>query len=206
MDPREMLARLNPTNVRFDVGRGGGVPELTNIDIAGALGMVPAGLGRDLMEYKARLRGDRTRGERDRITGRLYQLAMAEWGRRSHAHCEARVNLGLSSSLATFNRDRSESMRRHLSILTAKVAVARDMLWPEALSEKLPVMATVLIDEFCGEPRPTNEEMAKRMGIKTEAGFRITWSPVYLTLLDLMREEEQEAAYAFKRALRRDAA
>ena len=41
-DPREKLARLNPSNVRFDVGCGGGIPELTSIDIAHALGRVPA--------------------------------------------------------------------------------------------------------------------------------------------------------------------
>jgi len=45
----ELLARLNPTTCRLDIGRGG-VPELTNIDIAGALGMVKDRLGRALLE------------------------------------------------------------------------------------------------------------------------------------------------------------
>ncbi len=44
----KLLARLNPTTVRYDIGRGG-MPELTPQDIAGALAMVPAGLGRELI-------------------------------------------------------------------------------------------------------------------------------------------------------------
>ena len=44
----EMLARLNPSTCRFDMGNGG-IPDLTNIDIAGALGMVRNQLGRELM-------------------------------------------------------------------------------------------------------------------------------------------------------------
>jgi hypothetical protein len=42
------MARLNPKNVRFDVGSGG-IPELTSTDIAAALAMVPAGIGRELL-------------------------------------------------------------------------------------------------------------------------------------------------------------
>ncbi|REN10513.1 hypothetical protein DSI35_10890, partial [Mycobacterium tuberculosis] len=46
---RELMARLGPSTVKFDTGRGG-TPDLTNQDIAAALGMVPAGLGRELLE------------------------------------------------------------------------------------------------------------------------------------------------------------
>lgn len=50
-DLREMLARLNGQTVRFDVGKGGGgPPELQTSDIAAALGIVPAALGREVME------------------------------------------------------------------------------------------------------------------------------------------------------------
>lgn len=48
----ELLARLNPTTCKFDIGRGG-LPELTNIDIAGALGMVRNKLGRSVLEATA---------------------------------------------------------------------------------------------------------------------------------------------------------
>ena len=46
-DPRRLVARLNPTTVRYDVGRGG-IPDLTAQDIAAALAFVPAGLGREV--------------------------------------------------------------------------------------------------------------------------------------------------------------
>lgn len=44
----KLMARLNPKNVRFDVGTGG-IPELTPQDIAAALGMVEDGLGREML-------------------------------------------------------------------------------------------------------------------------------------------------------------
>lgn len=42
------LAKLNPKNVRFDVGTGG-IPDLTPQDIAAALGYVDDGIGRELL-------------------------------------------------------------------------------------------------------------------------------------------------------------
>ncbi|MGB5784835.1 MAG: hypothetical protein WBH11_05590 [Stenotrophomonas geniculata] len=45
MNPRASMGRLGPTTVKFDIGRGGGKPDLTNQDIAAAPGMVLAGLG-----------------------------------------------------------------------------------------------------------------------------------------------------------------
>lgn len=52
-DPTERLARkmawLNPAHVKFDVGAGGGVPLMTPQDVAAAIGMVPDGLGRELL-------------------------------------------------------------------------------------------------------------------------------------------------------------
>ena len=65
----ELLARLNPTTCRLDIGRGG-VPELTNIDIAGALGMVKDRLGRALLEL---LYWDSAApGARDTLVGVVY--------------------------------------------------------------------------------------------------------------------------------------
>lgn len=44
----ELMARLNPPNIRFDIGRGG-LPELTAQDIAAAIGLMQPGLGRELI-------------------------------------------------------------------------------------------------------------------------------------------------------------
>ena len=46
--PAYLLARLNPKNVRHDIGSGG-LPELTPPDIAAALAFVPEGLGREMI-------------------------------------------------------------------------------------------------------------------------------------------------------------
>lgn len=48
MHPGQALARLNAKTVRFDIGRGGR-SELDPQDIAAAVAMVPAGLGRELL-------------------------------------------------------------------------------------------------------------------------------------------------------------
>lgn len=49
MNVRKLMARLNPGTIRYDGGGGGGIPTLTPQDVAGALGMVPDSLGRELL-------------------------------------------------------------------------------------------------------------------------------------------------------------
>lgn len=49
-DRREILVCLNSQVCRFDVGQGGSKPSLQSSDIAAALAMVPADLGREVME------------------------------------------------------------------------------------------------------------------------------------------------------------
>lgn len=199
-DPREMLARLNPTNVRFDVGRGGGVPELTNIDIAGALGMVPAGLGRNLLEYNAKHQDDRSKRDRAAIGDLLKAVAHAEWGRRAEAHIHARVVAGLAAVVWEEGESRFDRDRRVAS-LQAKIPLARESMWPDGLGPKVEAMLDPLLAEFCGAPRKTNEEMSILLGLKSESGYRKVWAPIYQYLLDVIREEEQMAASRLKRAL-----
>lgn len=199
-DPREMLARLNPTNVRFDVGRGGGNPELTNIDIAGALGMVPAGLGRNLLEYNAKHPDDRSKRDRVAIGDLLKAVAQAEWGRRAEAHIHARVVAGLAAVVWEEGESRFDRDRR-VGALQAKIPIARENMWPDGVGQKVEAMLDSLLAEFCGSPRKTNEEMGVMLGLKSESGYRKVWAPIYQHLLDVMRDEEQEAARRLKRAL-----
>ena len=122
-DVRELLARLNPTTIRMDIGTGGGAGTLTNIDIAGALGMVPAGLGRDLMEL---LHGpDPSRCDIIKVMEGITRLAMEERNRRSKEYADARATWGIAECIARFNRDQGVGTRRYLEILKARVAVAR---------------------------------------------------------------------------------
>lgn len=86
MHAAELMARLNPTTVRYDIGRGG-IPSLTAQDIAAALAFVDEGLGRELLlrtwwPAGAKLTQDRLHEIVDRVL-------RTEWGRRETVMTEA---------------------------------------------------------------------------------------------------------------------
>lgn len=125
-DVRELMARLNPTTTRMDIGSGGGVDAIANIDIATALGMVPRGIGRDLMEL---LHGpDPSRNEVIKVLEGVTRLVLEERNRRSNEYAGARATLGIAECVARFNKDRQDGTQRHLAILRTRVAL------PEASS------------------------------------------------------------------------
>lgn len=201
VDVREKLARLNPTTIRYDTGAGG-IPELTNIDITHALGTVPRGLGRDLLEFLYWPDGAVLR------IGQIYEgivrVALDEQHRRRAVFSEAQTSYGLAECLATYHRDRDEASRRNLAILQAKVAVARDNLWSDKLAERLPKMAGLLLGFMQGK-RYSNVEKAKALGMD-ESSYRERWASVYEWMLSRMIDAEAEAARAMEDSLRRDAA
>ncbi len=92
-----MLARLNPKNVRFDVGTGG-MPDLTPQDIAAALGCVEDGIGRELLCQVWWPDGARM------TEGRLLEwIALAqfdEWKRREEHMQDAMLAVALRGSRA----------------------------------------------------------------------------------------------------------
>lgn len=94
MNPRETMARLGPSTVKFDIGRGGGKPDLTNQDIAAALGMVPAGLGRELLE--ACWWPDGAALRRHKLRDAVIALVTPELQRQQRRLAEARTDLGLA--------------------------------------------------------------------------------------------------------------
>lgn len=194
---RELLARLNPTVARLEGAAGGGVVELSNIDIAGALGMVPAGIGRDLLEL---LHGpDPSRGDILRVLEGITRMALEERNRRSKDYADARATWGIAECMARFNRDRDERTTRHLEILKARVAIARDRLWPERLEERLPEIAAVAIGYLKGE-RLSNRERAAALGI-TESTYREGWAAVVDLTITKLVAKEQQAALNLKFAL-----
>lgn len=100
----ELLARLNPTTCRIDIGRGG-VAELTNIDIAGALGMVKDRLGRAMLEL---LYWDaQTPGARDTLIGIVYP----EIVERIREQREAMVDAELRELTAETAQEAAEARR-----------------------------------------------------------------------------------------------
>lgn len=79
MHAAELMARLNPSTVRYDIGRGG-IPELTSQDIAAAVSMVPAGLGRDLLCYL--YWPDQTGISKKQMDRFLLDIQLKEWTSR----------------------------------------------------------------------------------------------------------------------------
>jgi len=196
-DVRELLARLNPTTTRMDVGTGGGADSLSNIDIAGALGMVPAGLGRDLLEL---LHGpDPSRADVFRAFEGITRLAMEERNRRSKDYADARATWGIAECIARFNKHQQESTQRHLGILKARVAVARELLMPERLEERLPEIAAVALGYMKGE-RLSNRERASALGV-SDSTYRETWASVVDWLQAHLVEAERCAVRQFFRVV-----
>ncbi|WP_313493736.1 hypothetical protein [Stenotrophomonas sp.] len=201
-DVRELLARFHASSFRLDAGTGtgGGVDALTNIDIAGALGMVPAGLGRDLLEL---LYGpDPSRADIVRVFHGITGLALEERNRRSRSSIDARTLWGIKDCIARFERDQSEQTRRELGVLKARAAVARDQLFPERLEERMPQIAAVAMGYMKGE-RLSNRERAAAMGV-SESAYRQVWADVVDWLLTHMVEAEQRAANQFEIAVTKD--
>ncbi|MGR4897493.1 hypothetical protein ACIPR8_19815 [Stenotrophomonas sp. LARHCG68] len=201
---RELLARFHASSFRLDAGAGtgGGVDALTNIDIAGALGMVPAGLGRDLLEL---LYGPAPcRADIVRVFHGITRLALEERNRRTRGFIDARTLWGIAECIAKFERDQAEATRRNLGVLKARAAVARESLFPERLEERMPQIAAVAIGYMKGE-RHSNRERAASMGV-SESAYRKAWAIVVDWLITEMVEAEEAAACAFARAVSQAAA
>lgn len=194
---RELLARLHASSFRLEAGAGtgGGVDALTNIDIAGALGMVPAGLGRDLLEL---LYGpDPSRADIVRVFSGITRLALEERNRRSRSFIDARTLWGITDCIAKFERDQGEQTRRNLGVLKARAAVAREQLFPERLEERMPQIAAITIGYMKGA-RLSNRERAAAMGM-SESAYRQAWAAVVDWVLSRILEAEADAAHDLRR-------
>lgn len=190
-DVRELLARLNPTTIRMDTGTGsgGGVDALTNIDIAGALGMVPAGLGRDLVEL---LYGPApSRADIIRVFHGITRLALEERNHRSRSFIDAKTLWGIADCMAKFERDRSELTCRNLSMLKARAVLARERLFPEKLEDRMPQIAAITMGYMKGE-RLSNRERAAVLGV-SDSTYREGWASVVDWLLTELIEAERGA-------------
>lgn len=199
---RELLARFHASSFRLDAGAGtgGGVDALTNIDIAGALGMVPAGLGRDLLEL---LYGPGpSRADIVRVFHGITRLALEERNRRSRSFIDARTLWGIADCIAKFERDQDEQTRRNLGVLKARTAVAREQLFPEKLEDRMPQIAAVAIGYMRGE-HLSNRQRAAAIGM-SESAYRQGWATVVDWLLTKMIEIEEGAVQRFKHALKYD--
>lgn len=232
-DVREMLARLNPTTVKFDVGKGGGMPELTNIDIAGALGMVTPGLGREVLE--ACWNPDGARLRRYKLRDAVVALVEPEVRRQRNRLWEAGLDLQLAKQAAAWSGSgMTHEQRVALDQARSRYEQVQDQCWPKSAMDSLPTLAGAVLSEIAkanhceactgrgerlvgetvrvctecggrGIVPVSDRRRAKAIG-RDVAAYQRTWRPVYLWLLDQMRDAEQQAARELAGALNRDAA
>jgi hypothetical protein len=223
-DPRELLARLNPPNVKFDVGRGGGVPELTAQDIAAALAFVPPGLGRELLINLWWEGG----GNDDRLHAAAKQFVFDEFLKRGREHIDAQGALVLAEICSQWAGGSDEDLLREVQRCRTRLKEAKDRCWPKDLLQMLPVfiemVCTEIVRERCetcsgrgkvldgallticpscegsGVIGGSGRSRADAMGCP-ESTYRVKWRDPYLWLHDGMVEAERTAVRHFRNAL-----
>lgn len=202
-DVRELLGRLGPTNIRFDVGRGGGVAELTNIDIAGALGMVPAGLGREVLE--AAWCPDVAAMRRHKLRDAVVGLVVPELQRQARRLGEAHLDLQLAEAAIAWSRSATSDQRRSVERARQVLAQVRAETWPTNTVEHLPALARAAVDEIREGGRRSDRSTAIAIGVDP-SNYAKFWRPVYQWLLQWMVDAEAVAAGQMGAAVRRGAA
>lgn len=231
---RELLSsRMGPTTVKFDTGRGG-TPDLTTQDIAAALGMVPAGLGRELLEA---LWWPESAARRiDHLRKAVIALVAPEYNRHQQVLSVARTEYGIAKTCMGWAGNAvTEMQRREFARAEAKLEATRALCWPISTMEQLGGLAVAVIGEMAaagcckrcegartqaapegtgvveceacdgsGLEQLSGRKRAAAIGADCSAYSRF-WQPVYEWMLVQMRAAENEAARQFSQALSRAA-
>lgn len=230
-DVREILARLNPQTIKFDVGRGG-IAELTNQDVAAALAFVPAGLGRELLE--ACWWPDGAALRRHKLRDVVIALVEPELSRQQRRLAEARTELGLAQVCMWWTGSVTAQQRENKDRAEQRLEQLKAQCWPVSTLESLPTLAYAVIQEIATKPHCaacegrgelisgellvsckacaglgvvaiSDRRRAAAIG-RDESTYRSKWRGVYEWMLGKMREAEQDAAWHLRMALERDAA
>lgn len=213
MRAAELMARLNPTNIRYDIGRGG-LPELTAQDIAAAIGMVRPGLGRELM---CRLwwpdGAQLAPKELDRL---LMEAQLGEWRRRA----DQLITAQLRAEVADGERQRRTA--------ADAVEAAKVVQWPRVgpgspyAAIRLAVLAEMSAACLCpecrgrgfvmtegkvrgcamcettGRAKVSDRARAEMIGVNRET-YRTNIAPVYEWLIDFCHAALEPARRDFLR-------
>lgn len=217
------MAKLNPKNVRFDVGTGG-KPELSSTDIAAAIAFVPDGLGRELLCHVWWPDGARLTAEA--LDQRIAILQIQEWTRREEAMRTAEAAYAVATT--QHSKLRAQAM----------LEVAESRVWPSIIISPDPVkvrptyraIRLAVLDELAhgecevcggrgivnnankyvpcktctgsGEHRRSDRSRAASCGLESHSAYVRQWRKVYEWLLDVCIAELAPAEEAFRRALR----
>ncbi|QTX28317.1 hypothetical protein [Xylella fastidiosa] len=218
-NPRRLLARLNPSTIRYDT-LPGGVPELTAQDIAHALGLVPAGLGREVLQ--ACWWPDGAALRRGPLRDAAVALVVPEIRRQQQRLLEARTDVGIVKACMGWTRATTSAQQAALRRAQERLEEAKAQLWPQATLEMLPVLVAAVVDELStpqlcpcchgrGERRvgalvkvctacggsgavpASDRKRAAALG-RDESTYRTTWRSLYEWLLERMGVAERQAA------------
>jgi len=228
MNPRELLARLNVPAVRYEIGRGG-IPDLTNIDIAGALGMVKDEFSRDI--FIALWWEDGAKSGRIDLEERIRNLILLEFGQRSKALAIARLEQNIAQCAIAGKRCRTAFDDKITRACTMAVEEAKGRVWSYKTDVYVRVPGAViqeilnprLCDECKGRGEITADGLrrkcpgcngyctkpekkinrAGRLKVSYES-YRDKWSRIYSWTYDLVSRAERGAELEFARAISRD--
>jgi hypothetical protein len=126
-DVRKLMGWLNPKSLQYDGARGG-TPELTAIDIAGALGMLRDDTAREI--FCAIWWQDGARLGADVLDAKLRRLLLDEYSRRSLEASIAKLECHVVEGELEMRRLPSENDKRELSAARAKRSKADAQRWP----------------------------------------------------------------------------
>jgi hypothetical protein len=228
MNPRELLARLNVPAVRYELGRGG-IPELTNIDIAGALGMVKNEFAVEV--FCAIWWPDGAKLSRVGVGRLIYDRIMDEYAKRQRAIAAAKLDLNIAEGEAVQNRTQIRYDEGAVGACKRMVDITKARHWPfnphvyarignTVIDERrFPARCTscqgrseLIIDsklvkcETCHGTGIRNRPVvwrATQMGISDKA-FAQSWTGIYDWAARLVADAESQCAHALRDALMRE--
>lgn len=228
MNPRELIARLNVPAVRYEIGRGG-IPELTNIDIAGALGFVNDEFAREV--FCSIWWPDGAQRSAIDLAEQVRAQLMTEYADRERAAAAAKLDLHIAEGNFALKRHRTDYDRQILQQLTSTRERAEHRRW--SWNPKVyPLFFPVAIEELrhprrctdcagrgtyrdekllrdckrCGGTglrHQTKTWRAEQFGM-SETTFKSTWDRVYGWVFRLLFDAEARAARQISEALARE--
>lgn len=227
IDPTERLgrqmARLNTGHAKFEIEAGGGVPSLTPQDIAAGIGMIPDGLGRELIMHV--YWPDGAQRNRARLIELLTLMQLAEHNRReqevARALCQVAVATPATRAAATraysdaqLNRwplwvTRLETVTLTKAYENVCLGILEELRHPRhcpecnGMEERDRVGQVKICDRCLGTGTVVygSTWRAARLGMR-RAAFIESWKGPYDWLMDRCREQLAEAVSALLRALR----
>jgi hypothetical protein len=216
-----LLAKLNPKNVRFDVGTVG-TPELTPQDIAAAIAFVPAGLGRELL-CRVWWPDGAELAARD-LDNLLLQEQRAEWARREEGMYQGLAAIACHTGGESLRRAQRHYQEAHanrwprwidsvelgtINKVYGRIrrAAVHELVDPRRCtpcggSGSVASRAGPIACERCaggGVVAHNNTRRADALKV-TESAYRKTWSAPYEWLLAMATDKAREAAKALERA------